>query len=410
PTTAPTKTPNPTAAPTKASSPTTAPTKTPNPTAAPTKASSPTMAPTKTSRPTAAPTKTLNPTASAAATPAESATVQPLGFDYGFQISPVDGSRLSSAITAVQDAGFNWVKVQVSWADSEPDFKGGYAWAKLDEFIAKLDAAGLKVLLTVNDAPDWARSAFTDKTVSGPPADPQDMADFMAALAGRYQGKVQALEVWSAQNLAYEWGYDEIDAERYVELLCAVFKAVKAVDPNIAIISGGLMPTGVTAEGISIDDLEYLRQMYAAGCKACMDGVGVHPLGYNNPPDARIDYTNPDEPTFKVHRSFYFRETMLAYHELMVLNGDAGKRLWPTEFGWASSSDPNPGYEYAADVTEAEQAQYLVRAYQMMKEWGWVGPAFAWNLNYGVTDPGSSFAHFSVWERQAYDSLRAMTK
>ncbi|MHB9034410.1 MAG: beta-galactosidase, partial [Anaerolineae bacterium] len=374
--------------------------------------------PTKTS--TAAPTPAnVSPTKTAAAATARPTTSPTLtagipytsafGFDYGFQIDE-NGRSVTDSVKAVQAAGFNWVKVQVPWYSLEPDRKGGFKWDQLDTLIDHASSAGLKVLLSVSSAPDWARSADTDYSVNGPPANPQDMADMLAAVAERYKGRLQAIEVWSSQNLAFEWGYEELDPGRYVALLCAAYHAIKAVDPNIAVISGGLTPTGITAEGISADDLVYLRRMYAGGCQACMDGLGVHPSGYNNPPDASDTYMDPAEPTFKVHRSFFFKETILAYHDLMVSYGDTKTLVWPTMFGWASSDKPNPGYEYALDVTEAEQAAYLVKAYQMMKAWGWVGPAFTWNLDYNISNPSSDYAQFSVLNRPAYDSLKNMAK
>ncbi|MHB1357019.1 MAG: LysM peptidoglycan-binding domain-containing protein [Anaerolineae bacterium] len=332
------------------------------------------------------------------------------GFGYGFQIDPYVADRLLPAVAALQSVGFGWVKIQVPWFSIEPNRKGEYAWSELDGIMNQFNAAGLKVMLSVVKAPQWARPANTDRSVEGPPANVQDLADIMAVLAERYKGRLHAIEVWNEQNLSYEWGNETLDAGRYVELLCASYRAIKAVDPTIAVISGGLTPTGVTSPLVSVDDLDYLRQMYARGCKNCMDGLGAHPSGYNNPPDARASYTDPNEPSFKGHRSFYFQETMLSYREVMAANGDSTKLIWPTEFGWASASNPNPGYEYARDVSEAEQAQYLVKAYQMMKSWGWVGPAFCWNLNFNVTRPGTELAQFGVMGRPAFDSLRDMAK
>ena len=332
------------------------------------------------------------------------------GFGYGFQIDPYVPAQLMPAVAVIQSTDFGWVKIQVPWFSIEPNRKGEYAWSELDGIMNQFSACGLKVLLSVVKAPLWARPANTDRTVEGPPANAQDLADVLAALAGRYKGKLQAIEVWNEQNLAYEWGHETLDAGRYVQLLCASYRAIKAVDPSIAVISGGLTPTGMTSPLVSIDDLEYLRQMYASGCKACMDGLGAHPSGYNNPPDVRANYSDPNEPTFKGHRSFFFQETMLSYRDVMAAYGDTGKLIWPTEFGWASSSNPNQGYEYASDVTEAEQAQYLVKAYQMMKSWGWVGPAFTWNLNYNITRTGTELAQFGVMGRPAYNSLHDMAK
>jgi hypothetical protein len=52
---------------------------------------------------------------------------------------------------------------------------------------------------------------------------------------------------------------------------------------------------------------------------------------------------------------------------VMVANSDSGKRIWPTEFGWASSQMRQDAV--ARDITPDEQAQYLVRAYQMSVGW-----------------------------------------
>ena len=160
----------------------------------------------------------------------------------------------------------------------------------------------------------------------------------------------------------------------------------------------------------AIDDVAYLQQMYAAGAKNCFDGVGAHPSGYNNPPDAKFGYNNPAEPSFKNHPSFFFRDTMERYRAVMVANGDAGKRVWPTEFGWASTGSPHRGYEYATQNTEQEQAEYIIRAYQMAKSWGWVGPMFLWNLDYNVTQPSTELAAFGIMGRAAQGALGSMPK
>ncbi len=101
---------------------------------------------------------------------------------------------------------------------------------------------------------------------------------------------------------------------------------------------------------------------------------------------------------------------MERYRQVMVANGDAGKRIWPTEFGWASTPNPHPGYEYARDNTPEEQAQFIVQAYQMAKAWGWVGPMFLWNLDYNVTQPSTELAAFGIMGRPAQDALARMPK
>ncbi|MGQ9841001.1 MAG: SH3 domain-containing protein [Anaerolineae bacterium] len=331
------------------------------------------------------------------------------GFDYGVQAQVYGGADLGFVVNATRGMGFNWVKFQVPWKDFEGS-KGAYGWGGMDYIVDTLSGGGLKILASIVKSPNWARPGNTDLSVEGPPANNQDYADFVAAYAARYKGRVQAIEVWNEQNLWYEWGNEPLDVGRYVDLLCRAYRAIKAADPNMIVVAGALTPTGVNDGRIAIDDVVYLQRMYAAGAKNCFDALGAHPSGYNNPPDAKMGYTNPAEPSFKNHPSFFFRETMERYRAVMVANGDTAKRIWPTEFGWASEPNPVPGYEYARDVTLDEQAQYFVRAYQMMKGWGWVGPAFLWNLNFNITNPGTELAAFGIAGRPAYSALQSMPK
>ncbi len=188
--------------------------------------------------------------------------------------------------------------------------------------VNQLNGAGINVLLSVVKAPNWARPGNTDFSVEGPPSNPQTYADFVGALASHYKGRVQAIEVWNEQNLWYEWGHEPLDPGRYVDLLCKAYSAIKAADPGMTVVSGALTPTGLNDGSTAIDDLTYLQRMYASGAKRCFDAVGAHPSGYNNPPDAKFGYSNPAEPSFKNHPSFFFRDTMERYRNVMVANGD----------------------------------------------------------------------------------------
>jgi len=184
------------------------------------------------------------------------------------------------------------------------------------------------------------------------------------------------------------------------------------------VVSGALTPTGWNDGDLAIDDRLYLEQMYQAGFQRYCDAVGVHPSGYNNP--ANVDWqtwSDPTAPSYKGHPSAFYRGTMESYRNIMLKYGDGGKRLWVTEFGWATVENMGFGavYEYANDNTEAEQAAWIVEAYQMGKRWGWVGPMFLWNLNFGPVACGSEKAQFGIvrcdWgARPAYAAIRDMAK
>jgi len=252
--------------------------------------------------------------------------------------------------------------------------------------------------------------------VEGPPQDPALYADFVAKVADRYRGRVQAIEIWNEQNLWYEaGGAGRINAADYVELLQQSYRAIKAVNPTMIVVSGALTPAGNVGE-FAVDDIEYLQQMYAAGAKGYFDALGAHPSGYNCP--ALGDWRTVSDSTAlnfrgtfeNRHHSWCFRGTMEGYREVMVANGDGNKVIIPTEFGWAVSGNPHPGYEYAKDNTPKEQAQWIAEAYQLAEEWGWVGPMFLWNLDYGVTAPGTELAAFGILDTPAYDVLAGLPK
>ena len=361
-------------------------------------------------------------TASSSAAAAAQA-LPPGGLDYGIQVDALTDGDHARLFGAVRELGFRWIKQQVEWFRFEPS-KGQYNWGPLDRIVESANAHGLHILFSVVKAPKWARPAHTDFSVHGPPANPQDFADFLGAMAARYKGRVRAYEVWNEQNLWYEWGHEPLDAARYVQLLAASYRAIKAADPGAIVVAGALTPTGVNDGVIAIDDVVYLEQMYQAGLKNYCDAIGAHPSGYNMPPDALPGYNDPTAgfrgPFDNPHHSWSFRATMESYRNVMVRYGDGRKQIWPTEFGWASVEGlgvaPARGYEYAADNTEQEQAQFLVKAFQMARNWGWVGPMFVWNLNFGpVCGAADEKAAFGIvrpdWSRRpAFAALRDMPK
>lgn len=100
----------------------------------------------------------------------------------------------------------------------------------------------------------------------------------------------------------------------------------------------------------------------------------------------------------------------------MIENGDAAKQVWLTEFGW-STANQAPGYEYGNFISEQQQAQYLVRAFEIARtQWPWAGVLLVWNLNFStIAQPSDEKYPWSVvaadWSpRPAYRALQEMPK
>jgi hypothetical protein len=373
--------------------------------------------PTPTPQPTATPTPRSTSSSSPsqpAPTPAPPSAPAPAGtgFGYGAQVARVS----SSTMAHLNALGFQWAKLQIRWESQEPA-PGAIDWGTLDGVVAIANGAGKKLLFSVVTTPSWARARTEGE---GPPDNPATLGNFVGAIAQRYCGKVQAIEVWNEQNLLTEWNTGRgINAKEYIDLLKVAYGSIKAACPGMIVVSGAPTPTGLTDGYTAVDDVEYLRRMYNNGLKNYCDAVGVHPSGFDNPADA--DWrTWKDSSGFNGHRSFFFSNTIKAYHDVMVQNGDGNKRLWATEFGWATienmSAAPNPGYEYAATNTEKSQADNLVKALQIAKQSGYMGVMFIWNLDFSVeVGPGWEGSKFSLLRadgtpRPAYHALAAMAK
>ena len=319
--------------------------------------------------------------------------------------------------------GLDWVKQQLNWEQIEQE-PGDLDWRMLDLVVASAEKFGIKLMLSIGAAPDWAREPEALLERHGPPADPQLFADFVAAIIQRFPGRIHAIEVWNAPNIDREWtSVDGLSAERYVTLLRTTYERIKATDPGIIVISGALSPTGVNDGVSAYDDFEFMDRLIAAGMLDWADCVGARHNGYNVSPDFRYNEIPDDAeaifrgPFDNPHHSWSFRSTLEGYANRIRAAG-RDHRLCVTEFGWPTAEDllgVAEGFEFALDNTLKEQALWIPQAMSNMRDWDFVWLAFIWNLNFGpIADwsttndnvPYSLIGPDWVF-RPAYDAIRA---
>lgn len=349
---------------------------------------------------------------------AQSSTIAPpSGWGYGFQVHlwHFDPVARANVIGDVTQAGFNWMTEQIDWAEIETA-PGTYDFTQLDSLIGDGSAAGLNIMLSFAHAP-----AFYRTDTSGlMPSDPSTFGAFMAAVADRYSGKVQAYELWNEENLDREAGTGNVDPTTYLPLLESGYTGVKSVDPNALVLLGAPSPTSSNVPGVSIDDVSYLQQLYAINngeVTNYFDVLSAHPSGFSNPPDC-----TPATPecslsgAWDTDDSFFAFTRVSEYRDVMIANGDDAKQIWFTEFGYCSNPTPPPGYEYCKYITEAQQAQFLAKAYDMARNTPYVGAMFQWNLNFQLSVPtsdekwGFGIVRSDYSARPAYGALLGMPK
>jgi len=354
------------------------------------------------------------PPSARSAAPLDGPALRPLA-GYGFQADLFTPLR-DIALERAREAGFDWIKQRVRWSALEPAGRGRFTWDALDAVVAAVADAKLRLLLNVEHTPAWV---LGDRAI-GPPGDPLDLKDFLAALANRYRGRVHAYELWNSANLSTAWGYGLLDAGDYVELLLAGYAGVKSGDPNAVVVGGALAPAGdidLPAQQLqAIDDVAYVQQVYAYQdgiVRRAFDAWGVHAGGFNKAPAQAIG--TPRGAGWNGHPSFYFRR--LAQHrDVMEQHGDAAKPMWLTEVGWTTASG-DPNYSFGADNSEEDQAQFVVDAFRVARaEYPFVTHLFVRSLNAQmVMAPNEAAYGFGVlWAdgtpRPAYAALQAMDK
>ncbi len=339
------------------------------------------------------------------------------------------GANIASADHALglKRMGFNWAKGFVVWGDAGEG--PGYSWVAVDNQLREFVAQVPNVLLRIGGPPPAG--------VGSPPVSAGDLEafhDFSQALAvhisetWRIEGlRTIAFEIWNEPNLDSEWGGPP-DAAQYTALLQTGYDGIRAGDPQAIVVSAGLATTGGSAEDLALSrrlysatrvapDLTFLHDMYKHGAKGHFDALGSHPFGGPDPAE-----THPSAASGPI----YFRRAE-EQHQVMLEYGDESP-IWATEVGWVLESTCHLGEHEWMEVTEEQQAEYLVAAYAYAeRNWLWMGPMFLFNLDFGAVfwydrcdpvrwysvkyredpcDPGNS----PVLKRSAFEALRDMPK
>ena len=307
--------------------------------------------------------------------PVEHSGVNPFGINTFWQLE-ADPAKREQEAGLIAEAGFKWIRQEFTWEDIEIHGRGDFidrrndpdgidAWAKYDHIVATAQQYDLSIIARLSNPPAWSRAAGNDNGSLAPPDDVNDYANFAAAVAARYQGRIRYYQLWNEPNIFPEWGENDPDPEAYALLLCAAYDAIKSADPDAIILSGPLAATSELS-GRNLNDLVYLQRLYDAGAGSCFDILSMQGYGlWSGPTDHRL------EP-------FIVNYSRVEYvRDLMVRNGDGHKSIWISEMNWnVVPEDIPPAY---GRVTLDQQARWAPQAYQRaQEEWPFVGVINFW--------------------------------
>ncbi|MCS6836266.1 MAG: endo-1,4-beta-xylanase [Anaerolineae bacterium] len=350
-------------------------------------------------------------------TPLDTRPITPIqhveSYPYGvntFLQKEVEEPKLRVMLAMIRDAGLRWLRQEFPWEDLEVDGRGQFtdarndldgdgqpdtidAWAKYDRLVSLVEEHGLRLLVRLSNPPDWAQAANAGNFA--PPADLQDFVNYATAVAQRYKGRIRHYQIWNEPNIYPEWGENFADPVAYTDMLCRTYAALKAVDPQIVVVSAAIAPT-ISLDGfMGYQDLAYLQRMYDSGAAACFDVMAAQAYGlFSGALDRRMRLTS-----VTVARHLYYRD-------LMVANGDAHKPIWLSEAAWNPVLDaPLPRQQIAdfsrfGEATLQEAADNMPLLYERARrEWPWVGAIFYWFFTRpDPSEMGQSFFYFRMVE------------
>lgn len=305
---------------------------------------------------------------------------------FGVQLyRPITES--TQALSLAQAVDVYWARWPISWASLEPTDREpeDYNWANYDTWIRNAVQSDLQLIVTIVSNPSWAAK------YSNGPIDNEDIAEFAeftAALVERYDG--DGYEDAPGQPVVRYWEfYNEPDAgdeyaaanygasywgdygPEYAAMLCAVYPAMKAADPNAKIVLGGLAYDNFRDEGPFVRP--FLDNVLNAGGGACFDVMNFH-------------YYPPFESNWAAYgnglsgKANYLR-AKLQFHGL-------SKPMMVTEAGWHSE-------DYSVFPSTPEiQGRYVVQLFtqakasglQAMTWWTWIDPGNGYGPNGLLTE------------------------
>jgi polysaccharide biosynthesis protein PslG len=386
--------------------------------------------PTQTTAPQVIPNVTLPPVATDAPPVAPSVLRSAL---MGIQIhANLTDYEWAGILDHAQNLGVGWIKVQVAWSEAEP--QQGVMSERYKGLVLQIQRAhlrGFHTLLNVAKAPAWARPNGAASVEDGPPSNAQDFAAFVGRLVADIKPEfIDAIEVWNEPNLQREWRDKPISGAEYMVLFRPTYDAIIAeqqkqpAQHRIMVIMAGPAPTFTSASGSSLDDRTWLQQIYDAGAGKYGDDVaiGAHPYGWVNPPEATCCEPQPGAPGWYEQRVFYFRDTIDDYRAIMLRNSDELRKLWVTEFGWAtfdglkrsdgSGGQAMPEAGWQGVLTQTQQADYTLRAFSLAEHdpyYAFMGPMILWNLNFatlpGFVDNSREESAFSLLDQSGTPRL-----
>ncbi len=204
------------------------------------------------------------------------------GSIFGTQTKCGEGTNYKKVMPLVEQAGLKWIRDLAYWSVVEREKGVLKVPANVENGINEAVARGLNVIMIIGYPNKFYPMKENFEEFK------KGYARYCAFMAKELKGKVKAWEIWNepcnlgfAQAFSGSWnakeGKDTVWLHRYADTLEVAVKAIRSVDPDVAIIggcSGGDCAT--------YPMLDILKDRNAVDI---LDGITIHPYSYYMPPE-----------------------------------------------------------------------------------------------------------------------------
>ena len=288
--------------------------------------------------------------------------------DDHLPVDPIES--IPARLDLVADTGATATRYDIFWAQVAPSRPANprdpadpaYDWSRADLVLQGLAEREVTPIVSVYNAPAWATGGRYEPPgyqINTAAPDPDDFADFMAALATRYAGdfaspggeklpELRYVEIWNEPNLQgffrpqFE-GDRPVSLDRYAAMVKAAYPVMKEANPDLQVIAGVGGPRGSTGQ-TGIGAIDWLQGLKERGIP--LDGYSQHIY-----PSAGPEVPTDALPSWSSIGRF-----------LEEIDGfQPGLPFYVTEAGYTTAPTP---YRDTA-VTEDVQAEYLTQIFSL---------------------------------------------
>jgi hypothetical protein len=278
-------------------------------------------------------------------------------FGFGAVVYP-SGPGLNEALELAASLELDWLEIPLSWEVVQPQKTVKPVLDDLERVLKFASLHDISILVSISSAPDWAQ------TGRGP--DPDQTAQFVAALALRFPQQIQAVELFPGANTRQGWDATP-NAQDYYRVFCAVDQRLKQDKSGMVLVAAGLQPQSNPVVQGNMDDLAFLRDLYALGAAERMPVISIQYAGLTGDPQS---FPDPADP--RVFRHYESVRRLMA--EYQHQNG----LIWITHFCLPSGTI-NMQDTQTSDLKA--QVSWLTKAYAQIRSQLYIGVGFLQSLN-----------------------------